>query len=135
MNSEIERAFVDALAPMMAPILVVMRTATTLLEDGMGCVVVEAKDLEHPAGKFWRGTVAFTVDFPALAGADDQMPQVRAALALVVAWLEDRETVLSGWDSAAVSLLPGWHMGRMEAAHGGDRVTASVEITAGFRAV
>ena len=79
--------------------------------------------------------MVFTVDFPALATADDQMPQVRAALGLVVAWLEDSGEVLSVWESALVSLLPGWHIGRMEAAHGGDRVTASVEITAGFRAV
>lgn len=135
MNGEIERAFVAALEPIMDPLPVVARTTTTLLEDGSGCVIVEAKDLERPAGRFWRGTVVFTVDVPALAEADDQMPMVRANVDLVVSWLEDKALVLAGYESSVIELLPGWHIGRTGQESGEDRVTAWVEITAGFIAI
>ncbi len=132
MNAEIERAFVAALGPVLAPVAVVCGfTAEEFGQDDGGVIVDAGQQSEIPVGPLVRQTVSFRVDMPGL-GAADVRAESAALISALIEWLRDRTGVHGAWVSDSVTLLPGYHISGTETHAEEDRLVASVEIIAGF---
>lgn len=136
MNSEIERAFVAALTPVMAPWPVCPGLSSEFYAGDAGGIVVDASaQNEGPVNALWRLPIVFRVELPALIEGEDQAATMRAVTAVLCVWLKNRAAVQSAFISDVVQLIPGYHMSGTRHTTEGDRIIAEIEITAGFLAI
>lgn len=135
MNSEIERAFAAALAPVLDPTPVMPGLSGEILpEDGV--VIVDASgNAESPVRGLWRVPVVFCVDLPGLVEGQDQAEKSRELKGSILAWLRDPAAVLSAFSSDQIGLLPGFQISTTRHRFEDDRLVSEIEITAGFREI
>jgi len=136
MNSEIERAFVAALLPVMDPLEVFSGLSAELVLPDIARLIVDATaDNESPVSTLWRMPLNVRLDFPALQEGGNPEGDLRAAMSTLLLWFQDQSAVLAAFSSTEVALIPGWYVGHVRTRTEADRLIAELEVTIGLREI
>lgn len=136
MNSEIERAFVAALTPVLTPLSVVPGLSSEIDPPDTARLIVDASaDNESPVATLWRLPLTFRLDFPALVETGNPEAEIRVALSTLLIWLQDHDGVMEAFVSEQIALLPGWHLGTTRDRSEGDRLIVEVEVILGLHQI
>lgn len=134
MNSEIERAFVAALTPVMAPLLVVPGLTADIDPPDTARLIVDASaDNDSPVATLWRLPLIFRLEFPALTETGTPEADLRAAGAVLLTWLQAPVEVSAAFTSDVLTLLPAFHIAAGRLLNEGDRLQSELSVTIGLQ--
>lgn len=129
----IESAWASVLTPAVPALSVVPGISGDVLASEVAQLIVDCgDDLEHKAGPYWRVTMRFTLDAPALTG--DPGAEVLAAFEALTTLFADRDALSAQFPIGGIT-LNGFFVKGCSAQPVGLRWQAVMEIVAGHSAV